>query len=64
MKMSQLLKQRSSPEIEVNVFDGNPMEFHYFMAVFKEVVKERVDDKQGELTLLIKYTKGDAKDMV
>ena len=34
------------------------------MAVLKEVVKERVDDKQGPLTLLIKYTKRDAKDMV
>ena len=34
------------------------------MAVLKEVVKERVDDKQGPLTLLIKYKKRDAKDMV
>ena len=40
------------------------MEFHYFMAVFKEVVEKRVDDERGKLTRLIKYTKGDAKDMV
>ena len=40
------------------------MEFHYFMAVFKEVVEKRVDDERGKLTCLIKYTKGDAKDMV
>ena len=55
--LCQLLKQQSAPEIEINVFDGNPMEFHYFMAVFKEVVKKRVDDERGKLTLLIKYTK-------
>ena len=36
--MCQLLKQQSAPEIKIDVFDGNPMEFHYFMAVFKEVV--------------------------
>ena len=62
--MCRLLKQQSAPEIEIDVFDGNPMEFHYFMAVFKEVVEKRVDDERGKLTRLIKYTKGDAKDMV
>ena len=40
------------------------MEFHYFIAVFKEVVEKRVDDERGKLTPLIKYTKGDTKDMV
>ena len=40
------------------------MEFHYFMAVFKEVVENRVDNERGKLTRLIKYKKGDAKDMI
>ena len=62
--MYQLLKQQSAPQTEIDVFNGNPMEFHYFMAVFREVGKKRVDDEQGKLTWLIKYTKGDAKDMV
>ena len=62
--MCRLLKQQSAPEIEIDVFDGNPMEFHYFMAVFREVVEKRVDDEWGKLTHLIKYTKGDAKNMV
>ena len=35
--MCRMLKQQSAPEIEIDIFDGNPMEFHYFMAVFKEV---------------------------
>ena len=39
--MCRLLKQQSAPEIKIDVFDGNPMEFHYFMAVFKEVVDKR-----------------------
>ena len=62
--LCRLLKQQSAPEIEIDVFDGNPVEFHYFMAVFKEVVKKRVDDERGKLTRWIKYAKGDAKDMV
>ena len=62
--MCRLLKQQSAPGIEIDVFDGNPMGFHYFMEVFKEVAKKRVDDERGKLTRLVKYTKRDAKDMV
>ena len=40
------------------------MDFHYFMAVFNEIVKKKVDDHRGKLTRLIKYTTGDAKEMV
>ena len=62
--MYRLLKQQSAPEIEIDIFDGNLMELHYLMAVLKDVVEKRVDDERGNLTGLIKYTKGDAKDMV
>ena len=40
------------------------MEFHYFMAVFHEVVEKKVDDARGRLTRLIKFTKGEAKEIV
>ena len=40
------------------------MEFHYFMAIFHEVVETKVDDEQGRFTRLIKFTKGAAKEMV
>ena len=43
--MCRLLSRQSAPEIEIDVFNGNPMEFHYFVAVFKEVVEKRVDDE-------------------
>ena len=40
------------------------MEFHYFMAIFHEVVERKVHDEQRRLTRLIKFTKGEAKKMV
>ena len=40
------------------------MEFHYFMAIFHEVVERKVDDEQGKFTRLVKLTKGAAKEMV
>ena len=32
--MCQLLKQQSAPDIDVDFFSGNPINFHYFMTVF------------------------------
>ena len=34
------------------------------MAIFKEVVENRIDDPRGRLIRLIKYTKGEAKELV
>ena len=45
--MCQLLKQQSASDIHIDVFSGNPMDFHYFMAVFNELVEKKVDDPRG-----------------
>ena len=58
--MCQLLKQQSAPDIDIDIFSGNPMNFHYFMAVFNEIVEKKVDDPRGNLTRLIRYPTGDA----
>ena len=42
--MCELLRQQTATGLEIDIFDGNPMEFHYFMAVFKEVVENKVKD--------------------
>ena len=62
--MYKMMKQQSAPEIDIDVFSGDPLDFHYFMALFHEVVEKKIDDSRGRLTRLIKYTKGEAKDMI
>ena len=62
--MCKLLNQQNAPELDTDTFDGIPMEFHYFMTIFHEVVERKVDDARGRLTRLIKFTKGEAKEMV
>ena len=47
--MCQLLKQQSALDIDIDIFSGNPMDFHYFMAVFKERVEKKVDDPRGKI---------------
>ena len=39
-------KQKATSELEIDIFDGNPMDFRYFMAVFEEVVENKVTDQR------------------
>ena len=48
--LCKIMKQQSAPEININVFDGNPLNFHYFMAVFKEAVEKKIEYTRGRLT--------------
>ena len=34
------------------------------MTLFHELVEKRIDEPRGRLTRLIRYTKGDSKDMI
>ena len=48
--LCKMMKKQSAPEININVFDGNPLNFHYFMAVFKEAVEKKIEYTHGRLT--------------
>ena len=52
-----------SPRYQIGIFDGYIMDFHYFMAVFKEAVENRMTDPSGWLTCLIKFTKRETKEI-
>ena len=62
--LCQLLKQQAAPHVEIDNFDGNPLNYFYFMALFKEAVEKKVDDPKGWLTRLIKFKSGEAKELV
>ena len=52
--MSKLLRHQAAPDLYINIFLGDPVDYHYFIAVIDEVV-EKIDDPCGILTRLIKY---------
>ena len=61
--MCELLRQQAALELDIDMFDRNPMDFNYFIAVFKEVVENKVTDPRGRLTCLIKFIKEKAKEI-
>ena len=56
--LRQLMKLQSAPDVEIDNFSGDYMEYKYFMATFKEVVERKIEDPMGRLTKLIKFTSG------
>ena len=56
-----LLHYMHIPKVELDKFDGNPLEYLTFIAVFDEVVDNTVMDGQLKLTRLLQYTSGSAK---
>ena len=62
--LCKLLKLCATPEVDMEPFDGNALNYHYFMALFKDVVESKIDDPSGRLTRHVKYNTGDAKEPI
>ena len=58
------MKQQSALGIDLDAFDGNPLNLHYFLDIFREAFKKKIEDPRGRLTWLIKYTTGEVKDLI
>ena len=48
----------------MEVFDGDLLNFKYFVSIFQEVLETKLEDPRGRLTQLIQYTSSEAKDLV
>ena len=62
--LKDMIEQQGAPDIEMKYFDGNPLEYHDFIGFFREVVKKWVQDPKGRLLRLLKYTRGEAHDLI
>ena len=51
--LCKLLKVQSAPDVDMECFDGNVLEYHYFMALFIQVVESKIEDTRDRLTRLI-----------
>ena len=48
--LCRLIKEQSAPDVGIEEFDGNPLNFSYFRSMFRETVEKKIDDPQGRLT--------------
>ena len=54
--MSKLLRQYAAPDVDIDILSDHTVGYHYFIAVFEEVVEKKIDDPGGRMTRLIRYT--------
>ena len=54
-QQSKLVAALQMPKVELQVFDGNPLQFWSFMHLFETSVQCHADDV-GKLTRLVQYT--------
>ena len=60
----KLVWEQSAPQVDMEPFEGNPLDFTCFMSMFQESVEEKIDDPRRRLTRLIKYTRGEPRQLV
>ncbi|XP_066917003.1 uncharacterized protein [Clytia hemisphaerica] len=59
-----LVKLQGAPSVELSVFTGDPLDYKSFMTNFEELVEKRISDSEGRLARLLKFTTGDANDLI
>ena len=62
--MIKLAGLHSAPRVDLDIFMGDPLEYRYFRTTFTDVVERNVKDQRGRLNRLLKYTDGEAKDLI
>ena len=52
--LSELVREQSAPQVDMQPFEQNPLDFAYFMSIIQESVEKKTDVLRGRLTQLIK----------
>ena len=63
-KLCEVLQMQHVPRVDLESFNGDPLEFKFFLTNFEEVVEKRVKDSMGRLSRLLEFTKGDAHELI
>ena len=58
------LQRQAAPHVDIGKRDGNPVNYQYFMSIFKEVAEDRIKNKTGRLIRLTKYAEGEERELI
>ena len=61
---SKIFKLHAAPKSEIETFSGNLLDYHYFIKNFRDQVESCIDSQSGRLNRLIRFTSGEAKELI
>ena len=44
-----LVREQAAPQVTIESFDGNPLNFAYFLLMFTESVEKKIEDLNGKI---------------
>ena len=47
--LRKLVKEQSAPQVDLQPFDGTPLEYTYFTSMFRVSVEKKIEDAKGRL---------------
>ena len=59
-----LVQMQGAPSVSLEVFDGDPLNYIFFMTNFEDNVEKRISDSKGRLARLLNFTSGEANDLI
>ena len=62
--MCNLLRHQSAPNVEIETFTGNLLNYNYFMSVFIEAMENKFDNPHRRLVQLLKHTDREARERI
>ena len=62
--LCKLFQLQAAPESDMEQFHGNPLNYHYYMALLAEVVETKIEEPRGKSTRLIKFFTGEARELI
>lgn len=64
LSTAEIISVMNMPKVELESYNGDPMRFHAFFAIFDEMVDKTASDDSAKLTRLLQYTSGLAKEAI
>ena len=61
LAQAEMINLLSMPKVEIDKFDGDPLEYQSFITIFDETVHGKTSDDHLKLARLLQYTTGPAK---
>ena len=59
-----LLQYQGAPQIAIDKFGGNSLDYQYYKSMFNTVTKKKASDQKRRLTRQLKFTDGEAKESI